>query len=378
MADLFGAPQGIIASNELANQNLLAGLKAQELLGAISMQPADLALKQEHARLYGAQAAQQEFALAQAQGMLRMDERFNKEWDARRKLSDAAAVEGAIATVADLTDGSAIATLKPGSLYDKSVARLKWLEDQGVPEDLLAKERDKIVLGQEREAIAAYRRGQADQSRETAFNAKRVRIGGIAAAAAQSPATYAAVMLSPERGLLPPELTGDYATDRPVLNMIAASSRTAQQQASQRARERELDITARRVKAAEARSEASVRLANARADTQQELLSNLKKYGGATAEATLEQKRTTTAAKKQAADAKLNAAFPPLPLDPKLHVPGKTYTTADGRRVVAEGLKGEPLRYRVVTSPTAAEVTRAAERSLANIPLDETDDELED
>lgn len=377
MADLFGAPQGIIASNELANQNLMTGLKARELIGAIEAQPAERLLKEAQARLYGAQAGQLEFQQEQQNRMLALDRAFEAEHQALKELDAAAAAQGTIATVDHLTNGSAVQTLAPSSLYTKSVDRLRWLERQGVPQSVIAAERDKIVLGQEREAIAAYRQNQAAQLEETAATARRTRIGGIAATAAVNPQNYAAVMLSPDRELLPKELTGNYVTDRPILQTIADSSRTAQQQSAQKLRERELRTTEKRVEAVTARSAATARLATARAETQVEVLSNLKKYGGPNAEATLEQKRTTTAAKQQAADAKYNAAFPALPLDPKLHVPGTTYRIADGRRVIAEGVKGEPLRYRVVTSPTAAAVTRAAERSLM-APLDEMADELED
>lgn len=378
MADLFGAPQGIIASNELANQNVLSGLKAQEMMGAISMQPAELALKQSQAKLIGAEATQKELLNQQNLGMLKLDEAFQTEWAARKKLSDLAAASGAIATVADLTKGSATETLKPGSLYEKSVARLKWLEEQGAPEQLLAGERDKLATGMEHEAIAAYRTQQAAKEAETAAASRRTQIGGVAAAAALSPANYSAIMLSPDRALLPKELTGNYATDAPVLNAIATASRTAQQLAQQKEKKQELDASDLRVKAVTQRSTATARLAGLKADTQQEILNNLKKYGGETAAATLDQKRTTTAARKAAADAKTAVSFPPLPLDPKLHTPGTTYTTADGRRVVAEGIKGQPLRYRVVTSPTAAEVRRAAEASLAESMPAETADETGD
>ena len=375
MADLFGAPQGIIASNELANANILSGLKAQEMMGAIAMQPTELSLKQSQARLYGAEAAQKEIANEQATGLLKLDAAFNAEWDARKKLSDAAAGAGQVATVADLTEGSAVKTLSPTSLFDKSIARLNWLEKNRAPEQIISGERDKIATGLEHEAIAAYRTGQASKEAADTASKKRITVGGIAAAAAANPDNYAAIMMSSDRALLPKELTGNYATDAPILDAIARASVTAEQQFKLNQKIEEDKVAATRVTAVTARNNASARLAGLKADTQEVILANLKKYGGANAEATVEQKRTATAAKKAAADAKENAAFPSLPLDPKLHIPGQVYTAADGRRVIAEGVKGQPLRYRVVPSPTAAAVQKAAEASVAGADTGETADD---
>lgn len=378
MVDLFGAPSGIIASNELANQNMLSGLKAQEMMGAIAMQPADLALKQAQTRLHGAEAAQKELANEQAVGLLKLDAAFNAEWDARKKLSDAAAGSGAIATVADLTDGSAAKTLSPMSLYTKSQERLHWLEANGAPEQLVAGERDKIATGLEKLGNLQWRQQEAAKSQAEQASKQRQEIGGLAAAAATSEPNYRAIMMGPERARLPKQLTGNYATDVRTLNAIAQASTTAEQQFKLAQKAEEDKVTATRVTAVTARNNASARLARLKADTQEVILANLKKYGGANAEATVEQKRTASAARKAAADAKENAAFPPLPLDPKLHVPGQVYTAADGRRVVAEGVKGQPLRYRVVPSPTAAAVQAAAEASTAEPTTDESADDTGD
>ena len=205
MAGLFGAPEGIIAANELSNKNLITGLSAQKMMGDIAQQPAELAQKQAQARLTTAHAEAGEVANEAAAAMARLDGKFANEWKAQQTLSGEAAKAGDTATVADLFGGSASATIAPDALYKRSLARIKWMEEQGVPESVLAGERDKLSKGLESQAIAGYRQAQTAEIQYKEKKAKLERIGGIAQSAASGPEQYAQAMLDPETAALLPE-----------------------------------------------------------------------------------------------------------------------------------------------------------------------------
>ncbi len=72
MADMFGAPVGIGAAEADQRQNVLGGLQAYETVGKIEQQPAQKALLEAHAKLFGAEATAKEQEVARQQKLLEL------------------------------------------------------------------------------------------------------------------------------------------------------------------------------------------------------------------------------------------------------------------------------------------------------------------
>ena len=372
MTELFGAPQGIMAREEGNRAAMLGGLGAQKLLGEIAAQPVELDYRKSLARLHGAEATAKEAESAAQLQLLKLQQDWvTKEQDAREQLVDAAASQGRTATVADLHEGSA---QSGGVSQADSLRRFAdFAEQHGTPPMALAGLHDKIAGIAEKEAIGFYRNAQGQDIEEKRKSALRQRIGGIAQGASASPQAYAAAMMSPDRKLLPPELTGDYATDAPILRAVAQQSMTADQQADNARQDRDQRSRELRRSAGSAASTAAVTRNQAQADIATERLRILKKYGGDSAEETLKAKRTANEAAQRAMDAKDAKAYPPIPLNPKDIAVGDSYSK-DGKnyKVVGKGPDGKPV-FRPVTGLHAAAVAAAAMSANAGAGDEEED-----
>lgn len=330
MADLFGAPQGIIAAEESNRQNMLVGMQAQKLLGDIAAQPSEARYKDSLARLHSAEALGKEQDAAAAQQMMVLQQDFIKSKQAaqeRLKLIDAAKAQGRDATVLDLNaDG------RPRSQADSLEAFADFAENSGAPPLALEKTRKMIAEIREKEAIGADHAGRAETQRWTQLEKQTKLLSNTAAAAAESPANYLAIISDPaRRGMLPKQLTGDWATDRPVLSAIAAAGQDALQRGRLEQAAKAAEAAESRRRSQNARDEAVIartreqeRLARLRAD-------DIEKNGGPNSPQAREARRAMTPAQEAAAkarDAKLN---PPLVIDPKARTPMQTYRLKDGR-----------------------------------------------
>ena len=161
---------------------------------------------------------------------------------------------------------------------------------------------------------------------------QRTEIGGIAAAAAESPQQYAAIMMNPElRNRLPKELTGSYTTDRTVLRAIGQASMDANKQADNRRQQAELDARQANFNAGQSKRDAQVAAADATFLLAYERYQQLVKNGQAVTDAGIEAKNAVTDAARARTAAAANKAAPQLPLDSKARVLNKSYTLPDGR-----------------------------------------------
>jgi len=366
MSDLFGTPLGEIARSESNRAGMLGGLQAQELMGKIAAQPAELQYKRSLGRLHEAEAQGKEAESAAQQQMLNLQLEWSKgETAARAALVAGAESQGQVATVADLKGGSAQAALRPVSQADSLRRFAEFAEKRGVPPLALAKLHKDIADIAQSEAIGAYRTAQAGDIEDKATRAKRQELGGIAAAAAQDPRTYAAIMMDPQaRKMLPPQLTGNYTTDAPVLRAIAQSSLDADKQADNARAEQDVASKIARRKSASAASGANVKLTQARLGIAQEVLTNLKKYGGPTAAAALDATRTTSEARQAAAAAAEAKNFPAMPLSEKDILSGQTYTL-NGKRYTAAGKNAEGKMTFIPFEEGHARALKAAKAELA-------------
>ena len=318
MADLFGAPVGIIASQENNRQAITSGLANIKTMGDIAQQPAELELKQAQARLFGAEASDKEAAAAANQEMLKLQKEF----------IEGARANGKEATVDDLEPG----TGKPKSQASQLEAFADYASKKGLPPLALAKVREDIAKIYEHEAITAYRSQQALQTEEKRQLEHMQRVSNVAAAAAQSPQNYAYAMLNPEtRKLLPPGLSGNYATDKPILDLVTSAGQDSIK-AADLARKQADSVQLRlRAKAAAALSHASADAATARKELTQQVKADVIKNGGEKSPEARDVKAAAADAKRQAAQAALRKEFPPLLIDPAAREPGKIYMMPDGR-----------------------------------------------
>ena len=318
MADLFGAPVGIVASQENNRQAITSGLANIKTMGDIAQQPAELELKQAQARLFGAEASDKEAAAAASQEMLKLQKEFIQ----------GAKEAGRDATVEGLEPG----TGKPKSQASQLEAFANFADKKGLPPLALAKVREEIAKIYEHEAITDYRSQQARQIEEKRALEHMTRVSNISAAAAASPRDYALALMNPEtRKLLPPGLTGDYATDRPVLEMITRAGQDSIKAADLKRKQDDSAQARLRSKAAASASNAAASASQARADLTKQVKADIIKNGGEKSQEAKDAKTVATDAKRAAEQAKLRKEFPPLIIDPAAREPGKIYMMADGR-----------------------------------------------
>jgi hypothetical protein len=327
MAELFGAPVGMLAAGEQSRQNALVGLEAQKVMNTLALQPSQIELNKAHTGYYGAQTAEAQAKADAASVMQRLGEGFTADQKLRQGVIDGAAAKGQIATVADLKGaGKKVSTAQP--LKDFAA----YAAGRGAPPMVLEKIYGDIATIEEKEAQGAWRSQEVLASQDKVAREQRTEVGGIAAAAAESPQQYAAIMMNPAlRERLPKELTGDYNTDSRVLRAIGQASMDANKQADNRRQQAELDARQANFKAGEAKRDAQVSLADVQYLHAFERYEQLAKNGQAVTAAGIEADKAVSAAARARTAAAADKAAPQLPLDSKARVLNKSYTLPDGR-----------------------------------------------
>ena len=327
MAELFGAPLGMLAAGEQSRQNALAGLEAQKVMNTLALQPSQIELNKAHTGYYGAQTAEAQAKADAANVMQRLGAGYTADVKARQAVIDGAAAQGKTATVADL-----VASKKRPSPAQSLEDFVAYAESQGASPVMLKDIYKEISTIHEQTAQGIWRNQEAASAEEKTGRAQRTEVGGIAAAAAESPQQYAAIMMNPAlRNRLPKELTGDYNTDSRVLRAIGQASLDANQQADNRRQQAELDARQANFNAGEAKRDAQVAATTAQAELAAERLANLIKFGDANSEAGIAAKKAATEATKARTAAAADKATPQLPLDPGSRKLNQPYKLPDGR-----------------------------------------------
>ena len=328
MSELFGAPSGIMA----AQQNQLTGLQAQQAMGQIAMQPAEMSYKQSAARLNNAQAAGSEIQTAQSQAMLDLQRNWmanKQEADARQQLVAQGQASGRDATVADLGPTGQVSNRSQADALQQFA---DFADANGMPPSLMAKTRGEIATIHEHEAVAGYRNSQASFEQFKEQQARLAQIGSIAKAAASGPQQFAQALLDPNTAAMLPQGMNllSYEQALPHLQHIYQTAQTTQQQL---VAERQADVAKvqkQRSTAASAASVAAAEASRARRDLTITYKDAIIKNGGERSTAAKDAKDSAALARKAVTDAKLRAEFPPVPLDPGARSFGKSYTAADG------------------------------------------------
>jgi colicin import membrane protein len=328
MADLFGAPNGIIAQQEYQTQ----GLQAQKLMGDIAMQPTELGYKQAATRLANAEATDKESNAAAQRQLLELQQDWVSSQRAeaeRQQLVEGMKGAGRDATVADLgRDGR----VKKVSQADDLEQFANFASGKGYPPTALAKIRGEIATIREHEAIAEYRSSQAESDRFKTQQARLDHLGGVAKAASAGPQQYAQALMDPETAALLPKGMHllSYEQALPHLEHIYSAAQTTQQQLAAESKLTSEAAQAARAKAAADASAAAADASRARAELTRTYRENIVKNGGERSTAAAEAKAATAEARKAATEARLRREFPPVPLDPTARTYGASYTAADG------------------------------------------------
>lgn len=310
--ELTGFSQGVQASDANIRANVQSGLQAQKLLGEIAEQPDQARLTRAHAELYEGQAAKARAEASDAQKLA--------------ELSAAAAAQGRIATVDDLDPK----TPHSGADYLERLAGLA--ADKGVSPKTTADLYTKAAGIRQKEA-ATLSAQATQQVRQLDAGLKRAeRVGALATMALAGPEQYAqARMIAAQEGLPIDKLPQSLDAARPLLQGLISSSMSAKD--TLEAKRKEIHDKAQKARwgSANARDNASVKLAEKRGELIEERTKLIKKNGGGGSPEAKQAAKEMAATRRAIREAKVRKEFPPAPLDPSARQPGKTYTAADGK-----------------------------------------------
>ena len=381
MSELYGAPSGIIASDQNIRQNIQAGLQAQKTLGEIEQLPADLALKQSHARLYGAEAIAKEEATAAMREARTWETRMAADMAAEsqerlRLINEVPATQGRNATVADLPPNG---TASKASPVDQLQAQADWLTKNNAPRSMLNPLLEKISLVSQHMAAAEHNNAQAENQRALQAKTTLDTIGGIAGTAARSPIDYLSITSNPAyKQYLPPGLTGNYWTDKPALQAIADASIEQKDKNTQEREKRNTDsqISFRTTETNVAKQREEV--LRQRADDLKTVAANGGKTNGPNSVSTREKNNQAIRASEERVFAAQLKFAPMIPLDPdvlKQNI-GRMYTMADRRIVRVMGIDAnkEPILH-LVEAPERKRLLR--DKILAQPDVDSSRGEIQ-
>ena len=381
MSELYGAPSGIIASDQNIRQNIQAGLQAQKTLGEIEQLPADLALKQSHARLYGAEAIAKEEATAAMREARTWETRMAADMAAEsqerlRLINEVPATQGRNATVADLPPNGKASKASP---VDQLQAQADWLTKNNAPRSMLNPLLEKISLVSQHMAAAEHNNAQAENQRALQAKTTLDTIGGIAGTAARSPIDYLSITSNPAyKQYLPPGLTGNYWTDKPALQAIADASIEQKDKNTQEREKRNTDsqISFRTTETNVAKQREEV--LRQRADDLKTVAANGGKTNGPNSVSTREKNNQAIRASEERVFAAQLKFAPMIPLDPdvlKQNI-GRMYTMADRRIVRVMGIDAnkEPILH-LVEAPERKRLLR--DKILAQPDVDSSRGEIQ-
>jgi len=361
MAEMYGAPVGIQASDENIRQNLHAGLMAQKALGEIAMQPEELALKRAQtlntgalARLHTADAALKEAATRDAALMRKID----LEARAEQQAIDQAKLAGVDLTVADRPKEGFSATQSAATPLERFAATAY---NKGMPLDMITPVMEKAAKIRKEEATMLNQSTNAVVHQLAAQKAIAEQLGSAASYALQGPTQYAQVRAM---GGLPPGLPLSFDLAAPQLQQLVSTSVSVKDRTDLEIKERNAKASEARAAAAQVSANASAARAGAYVATSATRRDALKKALGPGSEEAADAKRATTeAARARAFKTQLSFA-PPVPLRFTAAHEGRLFT-GDDKKIYRYLGMGPPSRVFPDGTPRFIAVTHA-EAALQN------------
>lgn len=327
---LYGATAGIMAQEESNRQALKSGLDAQLQMGKIAAIPSMLKDAAAVAELHQGQAdeqAQQNKSAAKMQELYQSWQDGRRETEARKQVSLAGEAAGKIVTVADLPKKGLITQ---ASQADDLEAFAEFASSS-LPPTALAEVRKQIADIRQKEAAAGASNARASETQYKEVVARAEQLGNLAGAAAGSEANYNAIMLGPQRAMLPPQLTGNYRLDLPMLRAIEQASQNSIQRVE--LEQKTLTERSRRglIKAQTNRAEAGTTKLEAEKKQIKFDYDQAVKTGGKYSPEAVRLKRLQGDNLESLIKARNAQKFPDAPLDPEMREYDKVYTAKDGK-----------------------------------------------
>lgn len=335
-SEMFGAPIGIGAAEADQRENVLGGLAAAKLLGEIEKQPAERALTEAHARLYGAQAGEKEMDL--------------RAQEAMAKATASGEFGGDSASMADPLFKMAGFAWKNGYM------------NKGVE---LATKAGTILQSE-----YAAKNSQANaQLRQFQLQRQKIEQNASLAASVTDQASYdRAKMALSAQGQDVSDMPLDYASAAPMLRQIAESGMKALDILKSREDAIKDKSLLERRSAQNRVSDARIKELDATVKLRKLQADRIEKELGPDAPLTEEVKRALIESRRSASEFRETKIYEPLPKDPKNVMIGKKYKGAGGRYLEAVGRDAEGL-------PLFTEVSKAKVRASIVLPADDEDED---
>lgn len=325
MADLFGAPAGIIAAEEMGQRSGINALNSLKLMGDIAAQPAEAEYKRGLGRLHNADAESKEQATADARRLAEIHANIAKE--SERQLA-----QTGLPLTADEIDPET-GKRKQVSPAAKLFEYAEQMRKKGAtPQDVLPL-LDKAANIQSAVSTAAFREAQTVEREGAARKQRREELGAVANSLLSDPKIYAQMRL---QGTGYPELDQNLppvfnAEAKRVLEFLRDAAMTPDKAQG-------LKLNEARTNSQVAVGKAQQAVAGARVDALKALtqkrkldVDNYGKTGGKNSPEAIQARADETADKKRLRQAKIDKAFPKLFVDPKQREVGVTYQLPDGR-----------------------------------------------
>ena len=337
MSDMFGAPIGISQARGDAVREAVGAAQAMKALKELEQAPADLALKQAHARLYTAEAAKAEAATAEDVAWKEM---------VRKGLGGDPAAAQQVLTEAG-NDPEVRANRSPAApLY----AWAKMAEKANMPTkaaDLLTK----ATVIDSHVATAANARSNQALHQIDAQKKMWEQVGSLAYTALNNPAAYPQLRLQAEGlGMDTSKLPLDFARAAPILKTLVDRAIPALEQLKLKDAEIKRKDQERNTNSAIQQRNARMGLMRTREKLLKEQLATYITNGGAESP---EARAHRAELAKLAETRRLlneNRLYPPAPAKPSDADVGKTFKSPTGKLGVYMG-NGQ---WRVVQAPAAA------------------------
>ncbi|MBV5322720.1 MAG: hypothetical protein JZU60_02660 [Ilumatobacteraceae bacterium] len=376
--ELDPAVQGIHAQEEANRKSMGFGIDVQQKMGELAMLPAKYESIQAQARLHTAQAGAAETEAASAKSLLDVQKRFmeySQEKDARAQLSEAGKASGRLLTMDDLPKSGSVVN---ASQADELEAFANFAKGS-LPPMAMSKLRTEIATIKQKEAAAAHSQATTRTEQSKQMVAQMETLGNIAGAAGLSEANYRAIMLSPQRAMLPRELTGNYRTDAPVLRAIEQASQDSIKRA--KLENELLDSQSKRRLDGARTGQAGAAISNLEARTKQikQDIAQAEKTGGKYSPEAIELRKAQTKNQLSLAKAREAKMFPPMPITNEDFIPNAngTYPTYTFKGQLYD-VVGKDAKGKIQLAPHVGSAPATPVDSAVDDAPDLTDDNLED
>jgi hypothetical protein len=339
MAELWGAPNGIIAAEEMQRKNFLSGLEAQKVLLDVQEQPVKLDKMRAEtlhqltlAGMNQAQISEKQRVAEMQRALTEASVAADAELAKRDQLIAGAATQGRNATVADLgKDGKVPVNTRTARLEET----IRQAEKRGASELDLVPLRKELSLILQQDASALHQTAQASEQQALTRMKTQEELASLANYAKKGPKQYTEAlqqaMQIPGVNLsrFPPVWSPAVI---PMLDAITSGVLKEKDRIDLQIKQQQANAASARAAADQARAGTDAMVASERVKLMQARRARIEASIGDGSGEVSEAKRVTMELKKQQIELKDRKEFPPAPIDPSARKIGQAYTAANGTR----------------------------------------------